>query len=491
MTTAGHGLSSLILLPVLGCLACLLFGRTLTAARIIVGSGGLFLAALSWILMGAFGHLYPYPSVDLAWIPSWGARIQLAADPLGLSLAGLSALLVAFAAFEKRGLLEASPRGASAALFLLLTALNGVFLARDLLLFFFFWELTLIPMLILIGRWGGERRLYAAKLFFLFTMAGSALMLAGIVGLGLEQASGGGGAGFSLDQLARLGLDPAKQAFFFWCFFIAFAVKVPVFPLHSWLPIAHVEAPTVGSMLLAGVLLKMGGFGFIRILLPLFPDAAAHFGPLAAALGCAGVVYGSLAALGQGDMKRLVALSSVGHLGVATAALFAGTPQAIEGGAFILISHGVASAGLFYMVGLVYGRYHTREMARLGGVAKALPDLAAAGFILVLAGIGAPLTCGFVGEFLAILGTYTRSPLVSAVLCSGVVLSAVYFLSAYQKVFLGTSRGDAHHVESLSWSERTPLFALAALSLILGLWPEAVLGPIRASLLALGSQVLP
>jgi NADH-quinone oxidoreductase subunit M len=368
-----------------------------------------------------------------------------------------------------------------AAILALETATIGAFLALDLLLFFLFFEALLFPMYLLIGIWGYGRRVYAAVKFFLFTMFGSAFLLVAI--LVLYRASGALPDGPTFDVRALAGLDlPATTArWLFAAFFVAFAVKVPLFPLHTWLPDAHTEAPTAGSVLLAAVLLKLGAYGLVRFNLGLFPDAAHTFATAIEILAVIGIVYGAVVAIAQTDLKRLIAYSSVSHLGFVVIGIFAFTREGMTGGILQMVNHGLSTGALFLLVGMVYERTHTRELGELGGTATTMPLLSAAFLFTALSSLGLPGLNNFVGEFLVVTGTFASSRVLGALAATGVVLGAIYLLWAYQRLAQGpVPAAHASHPD-LSRREVVVLAPVLALMLLLGLAPRLVLDRIQPS----------
>lgn len=357
--------------------------------------------------------------------------------------------------------------------FLLLeTGMLGVFLALDLVLFYIFWEFTLIPMIFLIGIWGGENRVYAAVKFFIFTMAGSVLMLLAILYLGLQAGT------FSFTELsASRGLFAAAQTWLFLAFGVAFAIKVPMWPLHTWLPDAHVEAPTAGSVILAGVLLKMGAYGFLRFNLSLFPQATLQFAPWMAALAIIGILYGAAVSFVQKDMKKLVAFSSVSHLGFVVLGIFALNSQGMSGAVLQMVNHGLSTGALFLIVGMLYERRHTRALSEFGGVWKSMPILGGLALVVMLSSVGLPGLNGFVGEFTILLGTFGSkvlgSPWFAGVATVGVILAAVYLLHWFESVFLGAIRKEENRVlVDLNWREILTLAPLLIVIFWIGLYPK-------------------
>jgi NADH-quinone oxidoreductase subunit M len=359
------------------------------------------------------------------------------------------------------------------AFFLLLeVGMLGVFLSLDMVLFYIFWEFTLIPMYFLIGLWGGERRVYAAVKFFLYTFAGSILMLAGILWIGLQYGS------FDLSQLAGAGLIPfAAQLWLFGAFGLAFAIKVPMFPLHSWLPDAHTEAPTAGSVILAGVLLKMGAYGFLRFNLPLFPNAAVKLAPWMAGLAVIGIIYGAVVAYRQKDVKRLVAYSSISHLGFVVLGIFALNLQGIEGAILQMVNHGLSTGALFLVVGLLYERRHTRLLENFGGLWKVLPVMGSLALVTMLSSVGLPGLNGFVGEFTILLGAFKStvlgSPWFAGVATLGVILAAVYLFHMFQQLFLGPVTHDENlKLKDVSVREILVLAPILLVAFWIGLYPK-------------------
>ncbi|MBU1660771.1 MAG: NADH-quinone oxidoreductase subunit M, partial [Chloroflexi bacterium] len=357
--------------------------------------------------------------------------------------------------------------------FLLLeVGMTGVFLAQDLFLFYVFWEFTLVPMYFLIGIWGGPQRMYAAVKFFLYTMAGSLLMLLAILWLGIYQHT------FSVPELIATGGIPADiQMWLFLAFAAAFAIKVPMWPLHSWLPDAHVEAPTAGSVILAGVLLKMGTYGFVRFNIPLFPEAAIKAAPWMALLAVIGIIYGAAVSYAQQDVKKLVAYSSVSHLGFVILGLFALNPQGIQGGILQMVNHGLSTGALFILVGMIYERRHTRDMDAFSGLWKVMPVYGALTLIVTLSSMGLPGLNGFVGEFAILLGAFGSeaigSPWYAGFAAIGVILAAVYLLYMFQKLFLGPlDKEENKKLKDLNWREIATLVPLLILIFWIGLYPK-------------------
>jgi NADH-quinone oxidoreductase subunit M len=421
--------------------------------------------------------------IRLPWLRVGGTSIDfyLGIDGLSLLLVLLTAFLMPIAILSTWTAVQERVKGFMLFFLLLQTGMTGVFLALDLVLFYIFWEFTLVPMYFLIGVWGGERRIYAAIKFFLFTMFGSVLMLLGILFLGWQTGS------FAWDDLVNnRELFSQAGTWLFLAFGIAFAIKVPMFPLHTWLPDAHVEAPTAGSVILAGVLLKMGGYGFLRFNLPLFPEATIRFAPWMAGLAVIGILYGAAVSLAQRDVKKLVAYSSVSHLGFVVLGIFALTSQGVAGGVLQMVNHGLSTGALFLIVGMLYERRHTREMSAFGGIWKVMPLLGSLALIVTLSSMGLPGLNGFVGEFTILLGAFgsdvLNSPWFAGAATAGVILAAVYLLVMFEKVFLGPVRLEENKgLKDLNAREIITLVPILALIFWIGLYPQTFLGLITPS----------
>ena len=423
---------------------------------------------------------------QLPWIPSLGIRYDLAIDGISLPLVLLTVFLVPIVVLGSWRGITAHWRGFTIALLLLTTGMLGALLAVDLFLFYVFWELMLIPMYLLIGIWGGERRIYAAVKFFLYTMAGSLLMLLAILWLAWThaQVAPSGAWSFSYFDLLGMHFGAREQLYLFAAFALAFAIKVPMFPFHTWLPDAHVEAPTGGSVILAGVLLKLGTYGFLRFALPLFPDAAHQARPVLVTLAVVGIIYGALVAWVQVDMKKLVAYSSVAHLGFVMLGLLAYDITAWQGALIQMVSHGLSTGALFLLVGMLYDRRHTKKFEEFGGLAKVMPWFA---FFLVfstLASVGLPGLNGFVGEFLILIGSFRSGlRLATTIAAFGVVLAAVYLLKMLAATIWGPITKDENRgLADLDLREKLLLTPLCILMLIIGVWPKPFLDPSLQSL---------
>src|SRR5881296_1338657 len=367
------------------------------------------------------------------WMPTLGASYHVGVDGISLLLVLLTTFLMPLALASAWGAIEDRVKEFVATMLILETGMVGVFVSLDLFLFYVFWEAMLIPMYFVIGVWGGPNRIYAAVKFVLYTMVGSMLMLVGILALYYQYGAATGRYTFDLPLLTQYVMAPGRaQSLMFLGFALAFAIKVPLFPFHTWLPDAHVEAPTAGSVILAGVLLKMGTYGLIRFAFPLFPQAAAFFAPKLAVLAVIGIIYGALVAMVQPDMKKLVAYSSVSHLGFVVLGICAMNMQAVQGAVYQMLNHGVSTGGLFLIVGMLSDRRHTRQISEFGGLKKVTPHLVAAFLIVTLSSIGLPGLNGFVGEFLILLGAFRWDPRMTAFAASGVILSATYMLWMFQ-----------------------------------------------------------
>ena len=418
------------------------------------------------------------------WIPRFGIRYELYLDGISMPLVVLTSLLLPLVVAGSWRGIQRNWRGYAVSLLLLTTGILGALVATDLFLFYVFWEVMLVPMYLLIGIWGSERRIYAAVKFFLFTMVGSLAMLLGIVWLAWTYRDLAGHWSFSLYRLALLDLPLEQQLWLFGAFGLAFAIKVPLVPLHTWLPDAHVEAPTGGSVILAGILLKLGIYGFLRFALPLFPHAAQRAQPLLLTLALVGILYGALVAWAQVDAKKLVAYSSVAHLGFVMLGLFAFNSLAWQGSLLQMINHGLSTGALFFLVGMIYERRHTKLFDELGGLAKVMPWLAFFLVVSALASMGLPGLNGFVGEFLILIGTYRADLVWPAILAAfGVVLAALYLLKMLSRTLWGPIRVEANQkLRDLSLREILIMAPLCLLMLAIGVAPESFLRPSRDSL---------
>jgi NADH-quinone oxidoreductase subunit M len=434
---------------------------------------------LWWTFQPVAGMQYV---LDAPWIPAWGIRYTVGVDGISLFMVLLTAFLVPLSVLGSYRHITTRQRGFYALLLVLTSGMMGVFVALDLFFFYVMWEVMLIPMYFIIGVWGGERRLYAALKFFVYTFFGSLLMLLAILVLVYLVGQRSGVYSFSYAYLTGyLSGHGGLGAVAFWlfgAFFLAFAIKVPIFPFHTWLPDAHVEAPTAGSVLLAGILLKMGTYGFLRFALPLFPAVALHPTIQAGIVGLSliGIVYGGLVAMVQPDFKKLVAYSSVSHLGFVMLGIWALTLQSVQGALLIMINHGISTGALFFLVGMLYERRHSRLIAAFGGIAKVVPLLAAALTVVSLSSIGLPATNGFVGEFLVLIGAFRTHPVATLVATTGVIIAAMYLLPALQRViFNPLDKGENEHLTDLSARELAVLVPLLVCIVWIGVYPKPIL----------------
>ena len=417
-----------------------------------------------------------------AWMPDFGIQYYLGVDGISLFLLVLTGFLTPIALLSSWESVEKGVKAFSFFMLALESAMLGVFVSIDLFLFYIFWDAMLIPMYFLIGVWGYERRIYAAVKFILYTMAGSVLMLIAIIALAVAHSSANGSPSFNLLDLYGLTLSHTFQVYAFLAFALAFAIKVPLFPFHTWLPDAHVEAPTAGSIILAGVLLKMGTYGLLRFAFPLFPEAALYFAPWLATLAVIGIIYGALVAMVQPDMKKLVAYSSVSHLGVVVLGLCALNMQGVQGSVMQMLNHGVSTGGLFMIVGMLSDRRHTRLISEYGGLKAVTPKLVAAFLVITLASIALPFTNGFVGEFLILLGAFRWNPTFAAFAATGVILSAVYMLWMFQRVNYGPVRNPHNRgLTDLTPREWVMVVPIVAMSIFMGVLPNVFLQPMAAS----------
>ena len=415
----------------------------------------------------------------LPWLPRWGIEYAVGIDGISLFMVLLSTVLTALSVLGSWYYIETRLKGFYALLLVLLTGMLGVFLATDLFLFYVFWEVMLIPMYFIIGIWGGTNRLYAAIKFFIYTMVGSLLMLVAIVAMVWTVGKATGTYQFGYEFLLRhrevyAGIAP----WLFGAFALAFAIKVPIFPFHTWLPDAHVEAPTAGSVILAGVLLKMGTYGFLRFAVPFFPGVALSqtVSTIVVVLAVIGIVYGALVAMVQPDIKKLVAYSSVSHLGFVMLGIWAGTVQSLQGALMVMIGHGLSTGALFFLVGMLYERRHSREIAAFGGLARVVPVFSAIFTVVALSSIGLPGLNGFVGEFLVLLGSYAAFPAATVIATTGVIFAAAYLLWALQRIiYQPMDRPENEGLTDLSPRELVVLIPLLAGIVWMGLYPRPVL----------------
>jgi NADH-quinone oxidoreductase subunit M len=476
-------LNLVIFFPLLGVLALLFIpSEKKNALRWTALAASLVTFFLSIWMLTLFDKANPdlQLTLDLPWIQvaGWNIHYYVGIDGLSILLVLLTTFLTPISILSTWTAVEERVKDFMLFFLLLEVGMSGVFLAQDLFLFYIFWEFTLVPMYFLIGIWGGPRRIYAAIKFFLYTMAGSILMLLAILWLGINQGT------FSVPDLMLKGGIPADiQIWLFLAFAAAFAIKVPMWPLHSWLPDAHVEAPTAGSVILAGVLLKMGTYGFVRFNIPLFPEAAIKAAPWIALLAVIGIIYGAWVSYAQKDVKKLVAYSSVSHLGFVMLGLFALNSQGIQGGILQMINHGLSTGALFLLVGMIYEQTHTREMAVYGGLWKITPVFGSIMLIVSLSSMGLPGLNGFVGEFTILLGAFGSeaigSPWFAGIAAAGVIMAAVYILYMFQKMFLGPEgsivaevKKHGHALRDLNWREIVTIVPLLVFIFWIGLYPK-------------------
>lgn len=476
-------LSVLILVPLLGAAMILTVSGPAAVvarnARAVALWTSLFAFGLSAAMWAAFDPgAVEYQFVERAsWIPGLGVEYHLGVDGISMLFVVLSNFLTLICVAASWESVTDRVKEYMVAFLVMAAMMNGVFCALDAILFYIFFEGILIPMFLIIGVWGGPARVYSAFKFFLYTLAGSVLFLIAL--LAMIHSAGGETA---IPELARTGFDPGLQRWLWLALFASFAVKVPMWPLHTWLPDAHVEAPTAGSVILAGVLLKLGAYGFLRFSLPMLPEATAFFTPLVHALSVVAVVYASLVALMQDDMKKLIAYSSVAHMGFVTIGLFTLTTQGVEGGLMTMLSHGVVSAALFLCVGVVYDRRGSRLIASYGGLVHRMPAYAFVFMVFAMAAIGLPGTGGFVGEFLVLAGAFRFDTRVAALAALGMVLGAAYMLWLYRRVVFGDLvKEELKAIRDLGRREIAMFAPLVSVVFWMGVYPESFLGAMRAS----------
>jgi len=416
--------------------------------------------------------------LDAPWIQNWGIHYTVGVDGISLFMVLLTTFLVPLSVLGSYSYITTRERGFYALLLVLTSGMIGVFVSLDLFLFYVMWELMLIPMYFIIGVWGGERRLYAAIKFFIYTFFGSLLMLAAILVLVHVVGQRTGVYSFAYAHLvSHIGGLGSLAFWLFGAFALAFAIKVPMFPFHTWLPDAHVEAPTAGSVILAGILLKMGTYGFLRFAVPLFPAVALHpaVQQIVVLLALIGIVYGGLVAMVQPDFKKLIAYSSVAHLGFVMLGIWALTLQSVQGALMVMINHGISTGALFFLVGMLYERRHSRLIEAFGGIARVVPMLAAVLTIVSLSSIGLPATNGFVGEFLVLVGVFRSYPLAALIAATGVIIAAMYLLPALQRVIYNLDKSANEKLPDLSLREITVLVPLIACILWIGVYPQPIL----------------
>jgi NADH-quinone oxidoreductase subunit M len=467
-------LSTLIFLPVLGALLILLISRSqenlvkLTALGVSIAA-----FVISIPLFTGFDkttHKMQFGETH-EWIPSLHINYSLGIDGISILFVLLSTLITVLCVLVSWNSIKTKVKEFYISVLVMEGAMIGVFCSLDFMLFYVFWEAMLIPMYLLIGVWGGPNRIYAAVKFFLYTLIGSVLMLVGIIVLYFTA-----GSTFNILELMTKTYPYHLQIWLFWAFFSAFAVKVPMFPVHTWLPDAHTEAPTAGSVILAAVLIKMGAYGFLRFSLPLFPEASRAMTPIMLLLSVIAIIYGAVICLGQTDLKRLIAYSSVSHMGYVTLGIFALNTQGLEGGILQMINHGIVTGALFLSVGIIYDRTHTRQISDYGGVASAMPIYSAAFIIFTLASIGLPATNGFIGEFLIILGGFKASQISGVLAATGIIIGAGYMLWLYQRVFFMETGKKVVGLKDMDAREMLTLLPMVILIFWIGIYPNAFLG---------------
>ncbi|SMF75651.1 NADH-quinone oxidoreductase subunit M [Allosphingosinicella indica] len=467
-------LSIMLLVPTVAAVACLFLGAN--GARwtaLIATLANLALGILLWASYDIGGAQWQFVEYNdrLFGVFNWALGI----DGIALMLTMLSVFLMPICIGASWTAIDKRVPEYMAAFLVIETLMLGVFFAQDIFLFYIMFEAGLIPMYLIIGIWGGANRIYASYKFFLYTLLGSVLMLVAMLWMVQQSAT------TSIPVLLEYDFPPEAQTWLWLAFFASFAVKLPMWPVHTWLPDAHVQAPTAGSVILAGVLLKLGGYGFVRFSLPMFPEASAQMFWLVMGLSLVAIVYTSLVALVQKDMKKLIAYSSVAHMAFVTIGLFAFNRQGIEGALVVMLSHGLVSGALFLCVGVIYDRLHTREIDRYGGLSDNMPAYALLFLLFTMASIGLPGTSGFVGEFLALVGAYEASSLVAVIATTGIILGACYMLYLYRRIAYGAlDKPDVAAMPDLNKREMAILAPIAAAVLWMGVYPESFLAPMRA-----------
>ncbi|QGA55618.1 NADH-quinone oxidoreductase subunit M [Brucella sp. 2280] len=467
-------LSTVTFLPLVGALLILLIKDDSEASRRNIRNVALlttvFVFILSLVVWAGFDNSNPgFQMVEeLDWMGS-GISYHMGVDGISVLFVVLSAFLMPFCILASWVSVEKRVKEYMIAFLILETLMIGVFCALDLFLFYVFFEASLIPMFIIIGVWGGKRRVYASLKFFLYTLLGSVLMLIAIMAMYWQAGT------MNIVELLKYDFPASMQTWLWLAFFASFAVKMPMWPVHTWLPDAHVEAPTAGSVILAGILLKLGGYGFIRFSLPMFPLASADFAPFIFTLSVVAIIYTSLVAMVQEDMKKLIAYSSVAHMAYVTMGIFAANEQGLQGAIFQMLSHGIVSGALFLCVGVIYDRMHTREIAAFGGLVNNMPKYAVAFLIFTMANVGLPGTSGFIGEFLTLFGVFRVNTWVALFATTGVILSAAYALWLYRKVIFGAlDKESLKALLDLSPREKLILYPLVALTIFFGVYPTPV-----------------
>ena len=479
-------LSLMLAVPMAGAIACL-FASAPAARRIalVATLANLALGILLWLAFDQAPSAAQWQFQEYA--PIFGRFAwALGIDGIALVLIALTVFLMPICVLASWDSIQKRVGEYMAAFLFMEVLMIGVFTAQDIFLFYIFFEAGLIPMYLIIGIWGGANRIYASYKFFLYTLLGSVLMLIAMLWMARDAGT------TDIPTLMAYDFDPQVQSWLWLAFFASFAVKMPMWPVHTWLPDAHVQAPTAGSVILAGVLLKMGGYGFIRFSLPMFPDASAQFAPLVFALSMVAVVYTSLVALVQQDMKKLIAYSSVAHMAIVTAGLFAFNQAGVEGAMMVMLGHGLVSGALFLCVGVIYDRLHTREIDRYGGLSINMPRYAVLFLLFTMASVGLPGTSNFVGEFLSLMGVYEASSWVALVCTTGIILGAAYMLYLYRRICYGNLvHDDARAMTDLSPRELVILVPIGVAVLWMGVYPESFLAPMRADVQAVVARMAP
>jgi NADH-quinone oxidoreductase subunit M len=477
-------LSLVVFLPLVGVLVLLFVPGTnkrLIEWVALIASLASFVASLGLLGYQPGGAEFQFTE-DLEWVPAFGMGYRLGVDGIAVVLVLLTTVLSVVSVLYSWTAIKTRVKEYYISFLLLMLGMLGVFVSLDLFLFYVFWEISLIPMYLIIGIWGGPRRIYATIKFVIYTLVGSLLMLVAILAVAIAHASAGNPFTFSYVELRGFAYGDTLQALAFVAFFLAFAIKVPLWPLHTWLPDAHVEAPTAGSIILAGVLLKLGGYGFLRYSVPLLPDAAKEFAPIIIALSVIAILYGALVAMVQPDLKKLVAYSSVSHMGFVMLGVFIFNMQGIQGAIYQMLAHGVTTGALFLLVGIIYERTHDRQIAHMGGLNARMPHYAAIFGLFTFASIGLPGLAGFIGEFLVVLGTFAYNGWVAAVTFTVVIASAVYMLWMFQRMFF-TVPSDwmrrfwpiLRDMSRVEWLALAPLIILVV---AMGVYPGPILDAI-------------
>jgi NADH-quinone oxidoreductase subunit M len=485
-------LSAVVFTPLVG--ALIVAAAPARYARSLALAASLVAWAISLVVLIGFKPAAPAGSFQfvaaLDWIPAFGIQYKVGVDGLSLVLVVLTTTLTWISILASFAPIKDRIKEYMVSFLILEVGMIGVFVALDTFLFYIFWEIVLVPMYLIIGIWGGANRIYATIKFVLYTLVGSLLMLVAILASAFAYQAGTGSwaHAFDFEKLHGFAFDPNLQLFAFLAFFLAFAIKVPMFPFHTWLPDAHVQAPTAGSVILAAVMLKLGAYGFIRFALPLFPAAAHTFGPAIIVLSLIAIIYGAIVALVQPDLKKLVAYSSVSHMGFVTLGIFVFNQQGMDGAILQMVNHGLITGALFLLVGVIYERTHDRTIAKMGGAAAAMPLYAVALGFFVFASGGLPGLSGFVGEFLVLVGAFEYAPAVAAVATFCMILAAGYLLWMFQRVAFGEVseffKGLGHHLTDMTPTEILTLGPLAALTVVFGLFPGLLLDLVQGSVKA-------